>query len=274
MQLCILNKHTEDVVTRINLYAKIDEADTKTENGYVHVVNHPLLPPPAVFQQVFLVQHYFSTFTSALQRVGLADELDIRYVKGEGDEHGHLEGNTAVTVFAPTNAAFDRLPIKLKLFLFSNFGRRVLRKLLEYHIVPNVVAHADYIFQQKVDTDSYTPMKHDLWSYLGLLSDEPISSVNESFNTRLFNHTIDFSAEKSESKHKHRKEFKNKVLVNGRPVVMADLVAVNGAFHVIDHLLCPCKKHKHDLAGDEANANEWDDWENCVSQLAESDELN
>jgi Fasciclin domain len=80
--------------------------------------------------------------TSTLQRVGLTDELDIRYVRGEGEEHGHLEGSTAVTVFAPTNKAFERLPIKLKLFLFSPFGRRVLKKLLEYHIVPNVVAHA------------------------------------------------------------------------------------------------------------------------------------
>jgi Fasciclin domain len=55
-------KAKEETVTRINLYAKIEEADTKTENGYVHVVNHPLLPPPAIFQEVFLAQHFFSTF--------------------------------------------------------------------------------------------------------------------------------------------------------------------------------------------------------------------
>ena len=72
-------KVKEDLVTRINLYAKIDEADTKTENGYVHVVNHPLLPPPAIFQEVFLAQHFFSTFvcfTSHLFRQVLLTRFD------------------------------------------------------------------------------------------------------------------------------------------------------------------------------------------------------
>jgi len=43
-----------------------------------------------------------------------------------------------VTVFAPTNRAFEKLPRKLKLFLFSPFGERILQKLLRYHIVPDM----------------------------------------------------------------------------------------------------------------------------------------
>ncbi len=43
-----------------------------------------------------------------------------------------------VTVFAPTNHAFQRLPKRLKFFLFSPFGERVLKKLLQYHIVPDL----------------------------------------------------------------------------------------------------------------------------------------
>jgi len=42
-------------------------------------------------------------------------------------------------VFAPTNLAFERLPRRLKLFLFSPFGGKVLEKLLRYHIVPDLV---------------------------------------------------------------------------------------------------------------------------------------
>jgi uncharacterized surface protein with fasciclin (FAS1) repeats len=269
-------KAKEESVTRINLYAKIDEADMKTENGYVHVVNHPLLPPPAIFQEVFLAQRFFSTFTSTLQRVGLTDELDIRYVKGEGEEHGHLEGSTAVTVFAPTNKAFERLPIKFKLFLFSPFGRRVLRKLLEYHIVPNVVAHADIIFNQTAGTpEPIISPKLNRWSLFSLPtleSTEPVSSVKAAFNTRLFNHTIDFSAEKSKTSHKHRSdEFNNKVFVNGHPVVMADFVALNGAVHAVDHLLCPCKQQVNAAEDGSDDANEWEDWETCVARLSGGD---
>ena len=71
--------------------------------------------------------------TSTLQRSNLTELLDIRYVHGKG-----FEGSNLVTVFAPTNHAFEKLPRKLKLFLFSPFGERILQKLLRYHIVPDL----------------------------------------------------------------------------------------------------------------------------------------
>ena len=57
------------------------------------------------------------------------------------DEKGSFEGSNTVTVFAPTNHAFEQLPKKLMIFLFSPFGTHILRKLLQYHIVPGVVFH-------------------------------------------------------------------------------------------------------------------------------------
>ena len=93
--------------------------------------------------------------TSAIQRAGLTDYLDIRFVRKSAEDHGtesfDFKGSPAVTVFAPTNAAFRKLPWKLRRFLFSPFGRRVLRKLLEYHIVP------DYIFHTGKFTTPYDP---------------------------------------------------------------------------------------------------------------------
>jgi len=47
-----------------------------------------------------------------------------------------------VTIFAPTNRAFERLPVKLKKFLFSPLGEGVLGKLLQYHVVPGAVIHS------------------------------------------------------------------------------------------------------------------------------------
>ncbi|KAF5386705.1 hypothetical protein D9615_001731 [Tricholomella constricta] len=125
----------------INFYSRVVRPDGPASNGIIHGVNHPLLPPPPVFQELFMAPSIFSTFTSAIQRTGLTDSLDMRYVRGKNNEKGSLEGATAVTVFAPSNHAFQSLPKKLGLFLFSPFGTRVLRKLLQYHIVPDLVFH-------------------------------------------------------------------------------------------------------------------------------------
>ncbi|KAI1790733.1 FAS1 domain-containing protein [Ganoderma leucocontextum] len=123
----------------VNIFSKVLVPDIPAKNGVIHVVNKPILPPPSIFQIGFLFSDAFSTFTSALQRVGLTDELDFRNV-----EDGSIEGSPAVSVFAPSNKAFSRLPPKLKLFLFSPFGEKALKKLLQFHIVPEAVLHSDY----------------------------------------------------------------------------------------------------------------------------------
>ena len=74
--------------------------------------------------------------TSALQRVGLTDAVEWRNVPG-----GTVDGSPAVSFFAPTNKAFEKLPHGLRRFLFSPFGEKALKKLLQYHIIPEFVLH-------------------------------------------------------------------------------------------------------------------------------------
>ncbi|KAG6910898.1 hypothetical protein DXG01_006581 [Tephrocybe rancida] len=138
----------------INFYSKVVHPDNKALNGVIHVIDHPLLPPPPTFQELFLVPSIFATFTSAVQRTGLTELLDLEYIHAKEGKPGEYKGAKAVTVFAPTNRAFKKLPAKLRLFLFSPFGTRVLRKLLQYHIVPDLVFHTDYIYN-KTKQDSY-----------------------------------------------------------------------------------------------------------------------
>lgn len=125
------------------------------ETGYVHLVSHPIIPPPSVFQELYMVPEYFSTLvrryvlyprklffannlqTSALQRSNLTELVDFRHVHHHGHASG-FEGSNLVTIFAPTNHAFQRLPRKLKLFLFSPIGERILQKLLRFHILPEM----------------------------------------------------------------------------------------------------------------------------------------
>ncbi|KAI0710398.1 hypothetical protein C8T65DRAFT_648223 [Cerioporus squamosus] len=124
----------------VNLFSKIVRPNIPATNGLIHVVNKPVLPPPSAFQVTFLLQGAFATLTSALQRVGLTDAVEWRNVEG-----GTVDGSPAVTFFAPTNKAFQRLPRDLRLFLFSPFGEKALKKLLQYHVVPEFVLHTNYL---------------------------------------------------------------------------------------------------------------------------------
>ncbi|THH15884.1 hypothetical protein EW146_g4667 [Bondarzewia mesenterica] len=162
----------------VNFYAKIVKADVSAKNGtfrsfiviylslltifspgVIHVINHPLFPPPSIFQEIFNFPDIFSISTSALQRVHLTSGVDWRFVPKAG-EKGSLKGNPALTLFVPSNSAWKRLPEKLRFFLFSPFGERVLHKLLAYHIVPDFVLHSDYAYN--VTSDSEVFMEHVL----------------------------------------------------------------------------------------------------------------
>ncbi|CAL1703927.1 unnamed protein product [Somion occarium] len=125
----------------VNLRSRIIVADVKAANGVIHVVNHPIFPPSSIFQTLFFFSDVFSIFTSAVQRVGLGDAIEWRYVPGKDGSKGSVQGSPSTTVFVPTNKAFATLPKKLKTFLFSPFGEHVLKKLIQFHIVPELIVH-------------------------------------------------------------------------------------------------------------------------------------
>jgi hypothetical protein len=97
---------------------------------------------PYVTDACFTIYDLQLPQTSALQRVGLTEFLDLHWIPGDDKEKGKLGGTPTVTFFAPTNQAFKSLPKKLQWFLFSPFGSRALKKLLQFHIVPGLVAHS------------------------------------------------------------------------------------------------------------------------------------
>lgn len=51
--------------------------------------------------------------------------------------------------------AFKRLPERLRLFLFSPAGKKVLKKLLSYHIVPDYILHADFVYNATSDDEEF-----------------------------------------------------------------------------------------------------------------------
>ncbi|KIM49039.1 hypothetical protein M413DRAFT_59534 [Hebeloma cylindrosporum] len=249
--------------THINIVSSIVRPNIEATNGIIHEVDHPLLPPLSVFQELYMTPHFFSILTSALQRSNLTKKLDIRYVRDRG-----LEGTPLVTIFAPTNRAFERPPQKLKMFLFSPWGEGVLAKLLQYHVVPEAVIHSsDHPEDARPNHPGHV---------------EPIASHNLTLRTLLVNHTIHayivqnritfpFPGPKKPS------IIDTRIFVNRHLVLVPDIVGFNGAIHVIDKLLDPRKAHhcpghhqwhRHGPGSDHHPQN-WEDWESWLPQWAE-----
>lgn len=225
--------------------------------------------------------------TTAIQRVGLTDDVDLRYVKSQNGDGYTLQGSSALTLFAPTNLAFEHLPLKLRLFLFSPFGQHVLRKVLEYHIIPNLVIHSgmtcfpmfaitftlavDYQYNSSASEFSVEGTAQSS-SYGKVISD-----AHFKLPTRLEDHCV--------HAHVRRYEFalpvpgpdkpsvvKTEVRINHHDVLVSDVVTSNAAVHIVDRLLDPRQHHAHDHEHGEVRLSNdpWQDWEDWLVDWAES----
>lgn len=153
-----------------------------TKNGVIYIVEKfPLLQPLSPLSELFLFPRPFSTLTSAIQKVHLdevllprwanktipissdlesrpsssgfsfgprsAEDVDERVLTMlssiTGEDHANLS-KASFTIFAPTNHAFRKLGPAANAFLFSPFGEHILRYVLSYHVVPNLIWHTDY----------------------------------------------------------------------------------------------------------------------------------
>jgi uncharacterized surface protein with fasciclin (FAS1) repeats len=82
----------------------------------------------------------FSTLELGLGKTGLFDKLN-------STEYDHEGG----TFFAPSNFAFQKLGPRINAFLFSKYGEKYLRALLEYHMVVDQTLYSDAFYDGKKD---------------------------------------------------------------------------------------------------------------------------
>lgn len=245
----------------INFYAKV-KSSSSARNGQLHELEHPLLPPGSVFDEMFVASKWLSTSTSAIQRAGGTKYLDWGYDR-EKSKPGKpvFSGTPLVTFFAPSNDAWDSLPPRLHFFLFSRFGRHALAKLLMYHAVPHTLLHTEIVHHAK--------HKKKVEAEAGL-GDDP--SFRCEFEVE--------SALGKDAKLKIVAEKKRIVPIEGAVVIsmkvneedvkVLDVPASNGAWHVIDKVLCPPHKHKK---GYMAYADPWADWEDWFPAWAEEAQI-
>lgn len=124
---------------RLNLYSRIRVSNIFSKNGVIHGIDSILVPPPPTAAILEVLPGQFSTLVNGLYKTGLMKHLQ--------DE------KTCGTIFTPTNDAFKALGPKALAFLFSKWGEKYLKGLLEYHLVPHQVLYSDTFNKEHHDKD-------------------------------------------------------------------------------------------------------------------------
>ena len=114
----------------VNFYSRIVAINIFATNGVIHGVDSLILPPPSIIEAIDLFPSSFSTLELGLGKTGLLEKLNST---------DHAGG----TFFAPSNLAFQKLGPRINAFLFSKYGQKYLKALLEYHVVPDNTLYSD-----------------------------------------------------------------------------------------------------------------------------------
>lgn len=119
---------------QLNASTNVILADVMASNGVIHVIDKVLLPVDVV--DIASQNSNFSILVEAVVKAGLVDAL-----KGDGP----------FTVFAPTNAAFEKLFMDLGVNGISDLTAEQLTPILLYHVV-NANVRADMVSSGMVPT--------------------------------------------------------------------------------------------------------------------------
>ena len=108
--------------------AKVVKTDIACDNGVIHVIDHVLLPASDNIPETAVKAGNFNTLVAAAKAAGLVEALS-----GEGP----------LTVFAPTDEAFAKLPEGTVETLLKPENKAKLAAILKYHVVSGRVYSSD-----------------------------------------------------------------------------------------------------------------------------------
>ncbi|KAJ8610732.1 hypothetical protein MRB53_038374 [Persea americana] len=192
----------------VNFLSKVIAANIFATNGVIHGVDWFIQPPPKALDIIDLLPGEFSTLELGLGKTGLLEKLNTT---------DHAGG----TLFAPSNFAFKLLGPKINAFLFSKWGEKYLKALLEYHVVPKNTLYSDAYYKAKssdseVDDNGKGLFHVDLPT---LLKDRSLSVDIARFGGFITIRINGFSS-----------------------VGLSDVIAEDGVIHVVRRVLIPPKK--------------------------------
>jgi uncharacterized surface protein with fasciclin (FAS1) repeats len=169
--------------------SKIVKTDIKCSNGVIHVIDTVMMPSTDDIIGTAVKAGSFKTLAAAVKAAGL-----VKTLTGKGP----------FTVFAPTDAAFAKLPKGTVADLLKPENRKKLIAILTYHVVPGRVYASE------------------------VLGADGVKSVQGS--------TIQVNLRKND------KGEVTAAMVNQARIVKTDIDTTNGVIHVIDSVILPPAK--------------------------------
>lgn len=117
--------------------AKVVTTDIECDNGIIHVIDSVILPADKNLVETAVGAKSFSTLVTAAKAGGLA---------------GALTGDGPLTVFAPTDEAFAKLPAGTVESLLKPENKQKLVDILKYHVVSGRVYSEDALAVKSAPT--------------------------------------------------------------------------------------------------------------------------
>jgi transforming growth factor-beta-induced protein len=117
--------------------ANVVATDVECSNGIIHVIDSVLMPATSAIPGVAQQAGQFGTLLAAAKAAGLVDALS-----GEGP----------LTVFAPTDEAFAKLPEGTVESLLKPENKQQLAEILKYHVVSGRIYSDDALKAKKAKT--------------------------------------------------------------------------------------------------------------------------
>jgi uncharacterized surface protein with fasciclin (FAS1) repeats len=117
--------------------ANVVKADIECTNGVIHVIDRVIMPSSDSILETAAKAGSFQTLAAAVKTAGLVEALS---------------GDGPYTVFAPTDAAFAKLPAGTVETLLKPENRQQLIEILKYHVVPGRVYASDALVAETAET--------------------------------------------------------------------------------------------------------------------------
>jgi transforming growth factor-beta-induced protein len=124
--------------------AQVLATDIEASNGVIHVIDSVILPETKNIAQIATGDGRFTILAKAIEAAGLG---------------GALTGDQALTVFAPTDEAFGKLPAGTLEQLLKPENKDTLTKILTYHVVSGRVYARDAVGAQRATTLEGSPVR-------------------------------------------------------------------------------------------------------------------
>jgi len=123
--------------------ATVTAVDILCDNGVIHGIDSVILPSDSTIVETAVSAGSFKTLVAAVKAAGLAETLS---------------GDGPFTVFAPTDAAFAKLPAGTVESLLKPENKQKLIDILTYHVVAGRVYSGDAVAAKSANTLQGSPI--------------------------------------------------------------------------------------------------------------------